>query len=564
MKKYHKSLKVHLIYTICVVCVPIFITMFFMINISISLIQNRIYQDSMEMLGMNRQLMDGELQKVANYFQEKNVAVKEVEGLLSGSQINVYNSTIITAQEMEEVLSRFRYVDNIVCYLPKTNQCIYRFTEKSRDFLMRENVKNEIKEHPEEFYGSAERWENKNIGDTDILTCYWGNEDIILCAWTTYDSLLTLTQNWDGVDGSYYCITSTDGKVYTPLPKKMKDLSFNFNKETEEYYFSEKQNGYLLIGVNSEQNDFRIVKIVSRRKLLGVFWILRILNIILAAGVAGFLIPYLLQTLRQYIFKPIEQMEVGIAEIEKGDLSVRIPETDSSLEMEHLMRSFNKMVSRIGELKIQNYEEKMKHQKLMLDYMAIQIEPHFYLNALNLINTMAQMRDTELIQRMTENLSLYLRYITSSRNKVVTIRQELEHIKHYMNIMVIRFGDCFCYDEKVDPDLLECQIPPLLIQTIVENSMKYAFDFYGDTRIKVEIGSEEEKNRIMIRISDNGNGYPEEILNKFAEDRPMEGSHIGLWNAKMRLKHLYPETSEFLVSNANPGGAVTTIYIKRK
>ena len=53
----------------------------------------------------------------------------------------------------------------------------------------------------------------------------------------------------------------------------------------------------------------------------------------------------------------------------------------------------------------------------MLDYMSLQIEPHFYLNALNLINTMAQMQDTELIEKMTENLSLYFRYITSSRNK---------------------------------------------------------------------------------------------------------------------------------------------------
>ena len=104
------------------------------------------------------------------------------------------------------------------------------------------------------------------------------------------------------------------------------------------------------------------------------------------------------------------------------------------------------MVSQIEELKIQNYEEKVEKQKLMLDYMTIQIEPHFYLNALNLINTMAQMQDTELIQKMTENLSLYLRYIAGSRNKTVTILQELEHIRHYMNIMEIRFGECFHYE----------------------------------------------------------------------------------------------------------------------
>ena len=103
---------------------------------------------------------------------------------------------------------------------------------------------------------------------------------------------------------------------------------------------------------------------------------------------------------------------------------------------------------------------------------------------------MAQMQDTELIEKMTENLSLYFRYITSSRNKKVTIGQELEHIGHYMNIMMIRFGECFQYEEKVDESLYSFLIPPLLIQTMVENSMKYAFDVYGDTRIKVEIREE--------------------------------------------------------------------------
>lgn len=59
-----------------------------------------------------------------------------------------------------------------------------------------------------------------------------------------------------------------------------------------------------------------------------------------------------------------------------------------------------------------------------------------------------------------------------------------------MNIMMIRFGECFQYEENVDESLRSFLIPPLLIQTMVENSMKYAFDVYGDTEIKVEIREE--------------------------------------------------------------------------
>ena len=571
MGKYQKSLRVRLIYTICIVYIPIFIVMFFMTNLATSLIQNRIYEDSMEMLGMNMQLMDEELNKVSAYFKEENAAAREIEGFLSGSEIREYNSMMTSFQELEEVILRFRYVDNMICYLPKTDRYICRFTEKSKDFILREEVREAMKQEPEAFYGNADAWENKKINDANIMMCSWGNEDMILCAWTSYESLLTLTQNWKGTDGSYYCITSKEGEAFTPLPSEMQDLEFS--KEADSYYFLGKNKKYLVMGVDSQNSDIRMVKIISRRKLLGIFLVLKILNVMIAIEFVCILIPYLLKTLGRYIFHPIRQLEEGIARIENGDLSIQIPQNGTSMEMEHLIDSFNNMVSQIEELKIQNYEEKVEKQKLMLDYMTIQIEPHFYLNALNLINTMAQMQDTELIQKMTENLSLYLRYIADSRNKTVTILQELEHIRHYMNIMEIRFGECFHYEEKVDAELLDVQIPPLLIQTIVENSMKYAFDFYGDTRILVEIQKqteekkqdaceEEETKGVIIRVSDNGKGYEEGILKRFAKELPMEGSHIGLWNAKMRLRQLYPKKSAFILSNAKPQGAVTTILIE--
>ena len=140
MGKYQKSLRVRLIYTICIVYIPIFIVMFFMTNLATSLIQNRIYEDSMEMLGMNMQLMDEELNKVSAYFKEENAAAREIEGFLSGSEIREYNSMMNSFQELEEVILRFRYVDNMICYLPKTDRYIYRFTEKSKDFILREGT----------------------------------------------------------------------------------------------------------------------------------------------------------------------------------------------------------------------------------------------------------------------------------------------------------------------------------------------------------------------------------------------------------------------------------------
>ena len=126
-------------------------------------------------------------------------------------------------------------------------------------------------------------------------------------------------------------------------------------------------------------------------------------------------------------------------------------------------------------------------------------EPHFYLNALNLINTMAQAEDVELIGELTENLSLYLRYIVSSRNGKTTVLEESRHIAHYLKIMEIRFGESFRYIQEIDERAEQIVIPPLAVQMLIENSMKYAFDIYGETEIRLKIFMEGSRICISLR-----------------------------------------------------------------
>lgn len=218
------------------------------------------------------------------------------------------------------------------------------------------------------------------------------------------------------------------------------------------------------------------------------------------------------------------------------------------------------MASQIRTLKIQAYEDALEKQKLELDYMQLQIEPHFYLNALNLINTMAQAEDVELIGELTENLSLYLRYIVSSRNGKTTVLEESRHIAHYLKIMEIRFGESFRYIQEIDERAEQIVIPPLAVQMLIENSMKYAFDIYGETEIRLKIFMEGPDLHILAE--DNGKGYPEKIQKDFADEIPPQDGHIGLWNIKKRLEQMYPGQVTFRISNREPSGARTEIWIK--
>lgn len=116
-RKMQKSLKFHLIYTACVVCVPVFLALFVIVNVSIFLVQEKIAEDSREMLSMNVQMMDEEMQKVSSYLKEDNGVSPEMEGFLSGDQWEEYKSEVISFQKMQDIIMRFRYVDNYMCYL---------------------------------------------------------------------------------------------------------------------------------------------------------------------------------------------------------------------------------------------------------------------------------------------------------------------------------------------------------------------------------------------------------------------------------------------------------------
>lgn len=270
-------------------------------------------------------------------------------------------------------------------------------------------------------------------------------------------------------------------------------------------------------------------------------------------------IPCIIHILNKSVFNPVDRMESGIREVEGGNLTAQIENLKSSREMEHLIRSFNEMILQVRDMKIQTYEESLERQKLELDYLNLQIEPHFYLNALNVINVTAQVGDTKLIYQMTKNLSQYMRYLMGSRKELVTLQEEIEHVGHYLNIMEIRLGENFSYKEQIEENLLTLQIPPLMIQTLVENSVKYAFDVYKETI--VEVHAERNGTGFRICVMDNGEGYPSEYLERYNNNLEPEGNHIGIMNLRSRLHMIFGEKASIRIFNREPQGACTEIII---
>lgn len=558
-RKFQKqTLKTKVLLVIAAVCVPVLILFFWMNFFSIQKIQNQIYENNQNLLRSNVNQLDAELDKISEYLLNESMNDQQMNIFSSLDPAKSYNGAILYTRKFYEDIHMFNYIGGIACYSPKNGKIVYNFTDQSKSFQQRMQVLDYVKEYWEECYQNSLHFQTYFMNETPVLLYCVGNEEMFFFAWTDYGTLMAPFSQEQMIGNSDFCFSTKEGTLLTELPEKLQNL--NFSGKTGGYYFSGTGDAYLITGVDSENGDFRMMSVVNRRKLLGVFYIIQILG---GLGILFFgmiLVPFLLRYLQKCIFQPVDSMEKGIREIEKGNLEVQIPNTDTSEELHHLIEAFNSMASQIRTLKIKAYEDALEKQKLELDYMQLQIEPHFYLNALNLINTMAQAEDVELIGELTENLSLYLRYIVSSRNGKTTVLEECRHIAHYLKIMEIRFGESFRYVQEIDKRAEQLVIPPLAVQMLIENSMKYAFDIYRETEIRLKIFMEGPD--LHIFAEDNGEGYPEKIQKDFADEIPPQNGHIGLWNIKKRLEQMYPGQVTFRISNREPSGARTEIWIK--
>lgn len=211
---------------------------------------------------------------------------------------------------------------------------------------------------------------------------------------------------------------------------------------------------------------------------------------------------------------------------------------------------------------------KSEETRMKLQLSQSFVEPHFLYNILNNISVMAEEHMDDEITDMCELLTSYLRYVTRSDEPLVTIEQELEMTKNYLDIMKVRYGqENFSYKIYCPDGLLSVSIPKFIIQPLTENIFKYAFIESPPWKISVTV--ESDGKNWTLKVTDNGGTLSDkkrdEILTEFSHldiDAELNNFHIGgsgLKNTYIRLIMRYKERAVFTIDNSVKG--YTTIVI---
>ena len=164
-----------------------------------------------------------------------------------------------------------------------------------------------------------------------------------------------------------------------------------------------------------------------------------------------------------------------------------------------------------------------------MDYLKMQIRPHFYLNCLNFIYSMIDFGDYEHARAMTKITSDYLSYIFRNTTDRVPVLAESKHCEDYLKILLLRYPDKFTYYIEVHDEVADAEIFPFLIQVYVENAAKQALMADEKMLISVTVYPEDrdDEKYVNIFISDTGKGFPDEILCKLQNGKDGQDGRCG-------------------------------------
>jgi sensor histidine kinase YesM len=198
--------------------------------------------------------------------------------------------------------------------------------------------------------------------------------------------------------------------------------------------------------------------------------------------------------------------------------------------------------------------------------MKLQIKPHFFLNCLTTIYSMAQMQMYEEIGNMSISTSRYFRYIFRDSQDFIRLEDEIEHVRIYLEIQKQRYQNSFTYRIEQDDNAVGVNIPPLVLHTFIENAVKYAVSREDVVQILLTVNRclDEQEETAVIRISDTGPGFSSDVLEKLIHGQPLDqskGTQIGIMNTLQRLEFLYHKKAKVRFSNMEDGGACVTLYI---
>ncbi len=256
------------------------------------------------------------------------------------------------------------------------------------------------------------------------------------------------------------------------------------------------------------------------------------------------LLVFTFRFFRRRISRPIDALMEGAADIREGDLGRKIDCAAGSREFEYLTDSFNQMSAQLQTQFNRLYQEELARRDAQIKALQSHINPHFLNNTLEIINWQARMSGDAKASKMIEALSTVLDAALDRKGvPEVRLSEEMTYVNAYLYIVKQRFGKRLTVDIDLPDGLMDCKVPRLILQPVIENAVEHGVGAGGQGHIVLR--GYRQGEFLILEIENDGGLTPEDarhIARLLSPDYDMAGEpsgNIGIANVNQRLRILY-------------------------
>jgi Predicted signal transduction protein with a C-terminal ATPase domain len=380
-----------------------------------------------------------------------------------------------------------------------------------------------------------------------------------------YDIYRKIVPDW----GYSFILANNEYIISHPQKDKIGSIIFDssiFDTQKEYSYQTIRNNNKWFILAIHQISDrlkslgvnWKIVSVISEVKLFGIITDINkfILTIeIVMSVLAVFLALYLSFN----ITKSLARLKGKLELISKGKLELL--GSGSGDEIAILEQSFNTMVLSIQDLIRKNNLEKEKQRELELIALQAQINPHFVYNTLDAIGWIAKLRKQDDIERMVIALGTFFRISLHKGDKFITVEEEIQLIKNYIVIEQFRFPDKVEVTYDIPDDIKYCLILKIILQPLVENSIKHGISL-KDGKGHIWIKGYRKEEDLVFEVIDDGMGFEMGSTSFHQAYEERQHSGYGLRNVDERIKLEYGKRYGLAIKSTKNEGTTIIVTVK--
>ncbi len=377
----------------------------------------------------------------------------------------------------------------------------------------------------------------------------------LLCINVEFNKMFNLDKKNVAIIEAKDDIFVIENNVDNVLQNQMIEDMFNGNYKFSRILYHGISN-YVIVGIKNEGLNMKFIRCIPVHEISVPISAFTMLLIIIIA-ISILLIFFGSIWISNFISRPIKNLIESMEGVYNGNFNFSSA-INTKDEIGHLQDVYNITIDKIQKLINDIYEEQNALRRAELEITMAQIKPHFLYNTLNSISSLAIIGKTKEVSETINALGNFYKSCLNNGKEIISLEKELQSIRSYQYIQQLRYMDLFDIEYDIKEDALSVNIPKMILQPLVENSIYHGIrGNITDGLIKIKAYVDDDY--LYIRVTDNGKGMTKEKLNEV-----LNGDSVGLNSTRKRILIMCGESSEFKIESTLNEGTCVSIKIYRR